>query len=226
MAAQDKKISSLTQWFYDNIVDAANIVVAYSGENYRIAMSAIRQYVLGNRVIGGPGSNDIPTNGGTQTLANKRLDEPSFNNDVPLHWSVTATQMNFLQNLDVNVKQKLGNIDSDIIAIESNVEGLYQTVDALQADKIYSTVIGAPSGDTKIKIEASSMSNDDIDPYSLSISVYEAPGGGVMKLLNLSNIDIVIANNILSSIVIADVVPMNTYRIVIRYRLASGIGVG
>lgn len=219
MAAQDKKISSLTQWLYDNIVDAANIVVAHAGENYRIAMSTIRQYVLGNRVINGIGSNDIPTNGGTQTLANKRLDSPSFNSDTPLSSAVTATQMNYLQNLDVNVKQALNGIAGDLSTVENDVGVLYSIVDALQADKIYSVGIGTEAGISSIKINASSISGNKINPYSLSISVYEQTSTLTMKLLNLSDIDIVISNDFLSSITIGDVYPEKTYRIVIRYRL-------
>jgi hypothetical protein len=220
MAAQDKKISSLTEWLYENIVDAANIVVAHAGENYRIAMSTIRQYVLGNRVINGIGSNDIPTNGGTQTLANKRLDSPSFNSDTPtLSSAVTATQMNHLQNLDVNVKQALDGITGDIGTVENDVGVLYSMVDALQADKIYSYGIGVGAGATSITILASSISGNKINPYSLSISVYEQTSTLTMKLLNLSDIDIVISNDFLSSITIGDVYPEKTYRIVIRYRL-------
>lgn len=219
MAAQDKKISSLTQWLYDNIVDAANIVVAYSGENYRIAMSAIRQYVLGNRVINGTGSNDIPTNGGTQTLSNKRLDSPSFNSDTPLSSAVTATQMNHLQNLDVNVKQKFNSLDLDIFGIENNIYNLLDAVNALQADKIYSYGIGVGAGATSITIDAPSMAGSRIDPYSLSISVYEQTSTFTMKLFNPSDIDISISNDSLSSITIKGVSSEKTYRIAIRYRL-------
>lgn len=219
MAAQDKKIGSLTEWLYSNIVDAANIVVAHAGENYRVAMSAIRQYVLGNRVINGTDFGDIPTNGGEQTLLNKRLDEPAFNSDTQLSYEVTATQMNHLRGLDVNVKQKFNNLDLDIFGIENNIYNLLDAVNALQADKIYSAGIGTEAGVSSIKINASSISGDKINPYSLSISVYEQISLLTMKLLNPSDIDILISNDFLSSITIAEVLPGKTYRIVIRYRL-------
>lgn len=219
MAAQDKKIGSLTEWLYSNIVDAANIVVAHAGENYRVAMSAIRQYVLGNRVINGTDFGDIPTNGGEQTLLNKRLDEPAFNSDTQLSYEVTATQMNHLRGLDVNVKQKFNNLDLDIFGIENNIYNLLDAVNALQADKIYSAGIGTGAGESSIKINASSISGDKINPYSLSISVYEQISLLTMKLLNPSDIDILISNDFLSSITIAEVLPGKTYRIVIRYRL-------
>lgn len=227
MATEDKKISSLTEWLYASVQDAANIVVAHAGANYRIAMQTLKQYVLGNREIGGPGSRDITTNGDAQILAQKRLDEPSFNDDVPLVWNVTATQMNFLSGLNVNVGQAINGINSNMGTIEDDVENLYSSVNALQADKIYSAGIPALAGETSIKIEASSMSSDDIDAHSLSISVYEKPSTYLMKLLNLSNVEIsTTLNNILESITIADVVPGMSYQIVIRYRLAGVMGTG
>lgn len=221
MAANDKKISSLTEWAYSNIVDAANIVVAHAGGNYRIAMSAIRQYVLGNREIGGTGSRDITTNADEQILTHKRLYSPSFNDDVELNWNVTATQMNHLSGLSHNVQSVLNSIGSDIMTIEDRIDGLDSTINTLQADKIYSNGIGVGAGVTYITINASSISNDDINPYSLSISVYEQTSPLSMKLLNLSDIDILISDGILSSIRIADVVPQKAYQIVIRYRLAA-----
>jgi hypothetical protein len=220
MAAEDKKISVLTEWIYASIQDAANIVVAHVGSNYRIALSTLKQYVLGNREIGGAGSNDIPTNGGTQIFTNKRLDSPSFNDDVELNSNVTATQMNFLQNLDVNVKQKFDVIASDILGVENNVENLISTVDALQADKIYSSGQGA--GSESIVLSASTIGGGDrIDPDSLSISVYEQTSASSMKLINLSNIVVARSDDYLSSVTIADVVSGKSYQIVIRYRVAT-----
>lgn len=220
MAAEDKKISVLTEWIYASIQDAANIVVAHVGSNYRIALSTLKQYVLGNRVIGGAGSNDIPTNGGTQIFTNKRLDSPSFNDDVELNSNVTATQMNFLQNLDVNVKGRFDVIASDILGVENNVENLISTVDALQADKIYSSGQGA--GSESIVLSASTIGGGDrIDPDSLSISVYEQTSASSMKLINLSNIVVARSDDYLSSVTIADVVSGKSYQIVIRYRVAT-----
>lgn len=220
MAAEDKKISVLTEWIYASIQDAANIVVAHVGSNYRIALSTLKQYVLGNRVIGGAGSNDIPTNGGTQIFTNKRLDSPSFNDDVELNSNVTATQMNFLQNLDVNVKGRFDVIASDILGVENNVENLISTVDALQADKIYSSGQGA--GSESIVLSASTIGGvDRIDPDSLSISVYEQTSASSMKLINLSNIVVARSDDYLSSVTIADVVSGKSYQIVIRYRVAT-----
>lgn len=222
MAAEDKKISVLTEWFnYEDIVDIANIVVAYAGLNYKIAMSTIRQYVLGNREINGTGSGDIPTNGGTQIFTNKTLYQPAFNDATTLNSAVTSTQMNFLENLDTNVKAKFTEIDSNVNGVENTVENLSTTINALQADKIYSVGIGVGAGASSITINASSISNYDVDPYSLSISVYEQTSPLTMKLLNLSDIDISISDNILSSIGIAEVFPEKAYQIVIRYRLAE-----
>jgi len=312
MAAEDKKISSLSEWIYENIVNAANIVVAHAGTNYRIAMSTLKQYVLGDRNIGGIGSGDIVTTTDEQILTGKRIDEPSFNDSVKLSWdvtatqmnhlsglsqnvqnalnsiggdiltiensienlngevdalqevlgdreiggtdsgdivttddaqtltnktlwapsfngvetlntNVTATQMNFLQNLDVNVKETLDTIGGDIGTIANGMANLNSTVDALsvQADKIYLGAIVA--GSTSETIHASSISEYKINPYSLSISVYESTSGLSMKLLNLSNINILISGDydILSSITIGDVVVGGLYMIVIRYRLAE-----
>jgi len=220
MAANDKKISSLTEWIYANIVDAANIVVANAGANYRIAMSTLKQYVLGNRTIDGTGSGDIPTNGGTQTFTNKRLDSPSFNSYTTLNSNVTATQMNLLQNLDVNVKQKFDSLDSDVSGIENNIYDLLNAVNALQADKIYSTGQGTSS--TSITISASTIGGEDkIDPNSLSIFVYEQKSVSLLKLLNLSNISIEISDGYLSSVTIGDVESGRSYQIVIRYRVST-----
>jgi hypothetical protein len=220
MAAEDKKISVLTEWIYASIQDAANIVVAHVGSNYRIALSTLKQYVLGNREIDGTGSDDIPTNGGTQIFTNKRLDSPSFNDDVELNSNVTATQMNFLQNLNVNVKGRFDVIASDILGVENNVENLISTVDALQADKIYSSGQGA--GSESIVLSASTIGGGDrIDPDSLSISVYEQTSASSMKLINLSNIVVARSDDYLSSVTIADVVSGKSYQIVIRYRVAT-----
>ena len=220
MAANDKKISSLTEWIYANIVDAANIVVAHAGANYRIVMSTLKQYVLGNREINGTGSGDIPTNDGVQILTNKRLDNPSFNDNTTLNSNVTATQMNLLQNLDVNVKQKFDSLDSDVSGIENNIYDLLNAVNALQADKIYSTGQGTSS--TSITISASTIGGEDkIDPNSLSIFVYEQKSVSLLKLLNLSNISIEISDDYLSSVTIGDVESGKSYQIVIRYRVAA-----
>ena len=220
MAVNDKKISSLTEWLYANIVDAANIVVAHAGGNYRIMMSTLKQYVLGDRTIDGTGSGDIPTNDGVQILTNKRLDNPSFNDNTTLNSNVTATQMNFLANLDVNVKQKFDSLSLDVFGIENNIYDLLNAVNALQADKIYSTGQGA--GSTSITISASTIGGGDrINPNSLSIFVYEQESVSSLKLLNLSNISIAISDGYLSSVTIGDVESGRSYRIVIRYRVAA-----
>ena len=220
MAAQDKKISSLTEWIYQSIEGLANIVVAHDGENYRTEMSTSRQYVLGDREIGGAGSRDIVTTGDTQILANKRIDDPSFNSDTPtLSGNITATQMNHLSGLGQNVQNAINSIGGDILTIENRIDGLDSTVNALQADKIYSVGMGTAA--TSITIQASSIDADKIDPYSLSISVYEQTSISSMTLLNLSNISISISDGILSSITIGDVEPGKSYQIVIRYRLTD-----
>jgi len=220
MAVNDKKISSLTEWLYANIVDAANIVVAHAGGNYRIMMSTLKQYVLGDRTIDGTGSGDIPTNDGVQILTNKRLDNPSFNDNTTLNSNVTATQMNLLQNLDVNVKQKFDSLDSDVSGIENNIYDLLNAVNALQADKIYS--IGQGASSTSITIDASTIDSlNRIDPNSLSIFVYEQRSATLLQLVNLSNIFIAISGNYLSSVTIGDVVQGKSYQIVIRYRVIA-----
>lgn len=220
MAAEDKKISVLTEWIYGSIQDAANIVVAHVGSNYRIALSTLKQYVLGDREIGGAGSRDVTTNSDEQILTHKRLDSPSFNDDVELNSNVTATQMNFLQNLDVNVKGRFDVIASDILGVENNIEDLQSTVGALQADKIYSSGQGA--GSESIVLSASTIGGGDrIDPDSLSISVYEQTSASSMKLINLSKIVVARSGDYLSSVTIADVVSGNSYQIVIRYRVAT-----
>lgn len=221
MAAEDKKISVLTEWIYGSIQDAANIVVAHVGSNYRIALSTLKQYVLGNREIGGTGSRDITTNTDSQILTHKRLDSPSFNDDVELDWNVTATQMNFLQNLDVNVKGRFDVIASDILGVENNVENLISTVGALQADKIYSASHAAIS--TSIPLTALEIGGEDeIDAHSLSISVYIQPTELSMKLVNLSNIQITMSESSkLTNVTIGDVDPEKVYRIIIRYRVIA-----
>lgn len=221
MAAEDKKISVLTEWFYEDIVDIAKIVVAYAGLNYKIAMSTIRQYVLGNREINGTGSGDIPTNGGTQIFTNKRLDEPAFNDATTLNSAVTSTQMNFLENLDTNVKAKFTEIDSNVNGVENTVENLSAIINALQADKIYSEEHNASS--ESILLSASEIGGgNSIDPESLSISVYEYILGtdGTLKLLNLSGIVVSKSGDNLSNVTIANVTIGRTYQIVIRYRVA------
>lgn len=79
MAVENKKISSLTEWIYGNIHDLANIVVAHAGSNYRIAMQTIRQYVLGDRAIGGTDSGDIVTTDDIQSMTNKYFASPRIN---------------------------------------------------------------------------------------------------------------------------------------------------
>lgn len=225
MAAEDKKISVLTEWIYGSIQDAANIVVAHVGSNYRIALSTLKQYVLGDREIGGTGSSDIVTTTDRQTLTQKRLDSPSFNNDVELNSNVTATQMNFLQNLDVNVKQKFDVIASDILGVENSVENLISTVGALQADKIYSASHAAIS--TSITLTASEIGGgEEIDAHSLSISVYMKPNQLSLRLVNLSNIHIAFTvdtppSSKLTNVTIADVEPEKIYHIIIRYRVIA-----
>jgi hypothetical protein len=220
MAAEDKKISVLTEWLYGSIANAANIIVAHAGANYRIAMSTLKQYVLGDREINGTRSGDIPTNGGSQMFTNKRLDAPSFNSDTTLNSNVTATQMNLLQNLDVNVKQKFDSLDSDVSGIENNIYDLLDAVNALQADKIYS--IGQGASSTSITIDASIIDSlNRIDPNSLSIFVYEQRSATLLQLVNLSNIFIAISGNYLSSVTIGDVVQGKSYQIVIRYRVIA-----
>ena len=219
MAAEDKKISVLTEWLYGSIADAANIVVAHAGANYRIMMSTIRQYVLGNREIGGAGSRDIVTTGDEQILRYKRLDESSFNDDVPLNSNVTATQMNHLSGLGQNVQSALNSLGNDILTIENRIDDLELAVNALQADKIYSTLRGA--GGEYITVLASEISADKIDPNSLSIFVYEQTSVSTMDLLNLSKIRISTYEDFLSTIEIAEVESGKSYQIVIRYRLAE-----
>jgi hypothetical protein len=122
MAVEDKKISSLTEWVYSNIVDAANIVVAHAGGNYRIAMSAIRQYVLGNRRIGTNNTGDIVTIDDEQQLTDKILISPGINSPVEI--TATSTQMNHLSGLGQNVQNALNGIGSNILTIENRIDAL------------------------------------------------------------------------------------------------------
>ncbi|MDD4399970.1 MAG: hypothetical protein PHS01_10565, partial [Dysgonamonadaceae bacterium] len=137
-----------------------------------------------------------------------------------LNSNVTATQMNLLQNLDVNVKQKFDSLDSDVSGIENNIYDLLDAVNALQADKIYS--IGQGASSTSITIDASIIDSlNRIDPNSLSIFVYEQRSATLLQLVNLSNIFIAISGNYLSSVTIGDVVQGRSYQIVIRYRVIA-----
>ena len=113
----------------------------------------------------------------------------------------------------------LDSIGSDIFTIENSIDNLSLIVNALQADKIYSVGMGTSA--TSITIDASSIDNDKINPYSLSVSVYEQTSISSMTLLNLSNISISISDDTLSSITIGDVESGKSYRIVIRYRLVE-----
>lgn len=173
MAAEDKKISSLTEWIYGSIEDLANIVVAHAGANYRIAMQTIRQYVLGDREIGGTGSRDITTNGDAQILAQKRLDEPSFNDDTKLDSAVTATQVNLLKNLDFNVKAQLDSIGSDIMTIENRIDDLEEDVGSITLSTFVATYDFNAGGDS-LSFLASVLSPDVsmVDPGKVIVQIY------------------------------------------------------
>ncbi len=173
MAANDKKISSLTEWVYSNIADAANIVVAHAGANYRIMMSTIRQYVLGDREIGGTGSGDIVTTTDKQTLVEKKLDSPSFNDDVPLNSNVTATQMNFLSGLDHNVKNTLNNIGNDILTIENRIDDLEEDVGSIASPPFVATYDFNAGGES-FSLLASVLSPDVsmVDPGKVIVQIY------------------------------------------------------
>ena len=193
MAANDKKISSLTELVYQNIVDTANIVVAFAGLNYRIAMSTIRRYVLGDRTIDGAGSNDIPTNGGTQILANKKLVEPSFNNDARLSWDVTATQMNHLSGLGQNVQNALNSIDGDILTIENRIDDLEEDVGSIASPPFVATYDWNAGGDS-LSLLASVLSPDVsmVDPRKVIVQMYIL--NGTSRILD-SNVVIQINTN-------------------------------
>lgn len=173
MAAEDKKISSLTEWIYGSIEDLANIVVAHAGANYRIAMQTIRQYVLGDREIGGDGSRDIVTTTDKQTLIEKRLDSPSFNDDTKLDSAVTATQVNLLKNLDFNVKAQLDSIGSDIMTIENRIDDLEEDVGSITLSTFVATYDFNAGGDS-LSFLASVLSPDVsmVDPGKVIVQIY------------------------------------------------------
>lgn len=173
MAAEDKKISSLTEWLYASVQDAANMVVSHFGSNYRIALSTLKQYVLGNREIGGTGSGDITTNGDAQILTQKRLDSPSFNDDVELNWNVTATQMNFLSGLNVNVNQVLNSIGSDIMTIENRIDDLEEDVGSITLSTFVATRDFSAGGDS-LSFLASVLNPDVsmVDPGKVIVQIY------------------------------------------------------
>lgn len=173
MAAEDKKISSLTEWLYASVQDAANMVVAHFGSNYRIALSTLKQYVLDDRVIGDTGLRDITTNGDAQILTQKRLDSPSFNDDVELNWNVTATQMNFLSGLNVNVNQALNSIGSDIMTIENRIDDLEEDVGSITLSTFVATYDFNAGGDS-LSLLASVLSPDVsmVDPGKVIVQIY------------------------------------------------------
>jgi len=173
MAAEDKKISSLTEWLYASVQDAANMVVSHFGSNYRITLSTLKQYVLGDREIGGTGSQDITTNGDAQILAQKRLDSPSFNDDVELNWNVTATQMNFLSGLNVNVNQVLNSIGSNIMTIENRIDDLEEDVGSITLSTFVATYDFNAGGDS-LSLLASVLSPDVsmVDPGKVIVQIY------------------------------------------------------
>lgn len=173
MATEDKKISSLTEWLYASVQDAANMVVAHFGSNYRIALSTLKRYVLGDREIGGTGSGDIVTTTDEQTLIEKRLDSPSFNDNVKLDSAVTATQVNLLKNLDFNVKAQLDSIGSDIMTIENRIDDLEEDVGSITLSTFVATRDFSAGGDS-LSFLASALSPDVsmVDPGKVIVQIY------------------------------------------------------
>lgn len=192
MAANDKKISSLTELFYQNIVDTANIVVAFAGLNYRVAMSTIRQYVLGDRTIGGAGLRDIVTTGDEQMLAYKRLEEPSFNSDVRLNSNVTATQMNHLSGLGQNVQNALNSIGGDILTIENRIDDLEEDVGSIALSTFVATY-DFNAGGSNFSFLADQLSPDVsmVDPEKVIAQIYIL--NGTARILDT---DVVIQINV------------------------------
>ena len=193
MAANDKKISSLTEWAYNNIEDVANIVVAHAGANYRIAMQTIRRYVLGDRTIGGAGSRDIVTTTDEQILANKRLEKPSFNDDVLLNSNVTATQLNHLSGLGQNVQNALNGIGSDILTIENRIDDLEGDVGSIASPPFVATYDFNAGGEA-FSLLADQLSPDVsmVDPGKVIVQIYIL--NGTARILD-SNVVIQINTN-------------------------------
>lgn len=222
MAVQDKKISALATWAYTSINAAATIVVALAADNYQIALSTLKQYVLENKEIGGVAAGSVVTNNASQTLSNKALSNPDINGTIV---SVTGENINHLSGLSENVQSAIDNLTHDMSVAESHIDAVEEKVDALQADKIYSTSRAAAS--TSIYLAASEIGGgEEIDAHSLSISVYIQTSTLSMRLVNLSNINISYAmgtppSSKLTNVTIGDVDTDKIYHIIIRYRVAA-----
>lgn len=219
MATEDKKISALAEWLWDDIEDLAEMIVAYGGNNFRIALSAIKKYVLGNSDINGTGSSDIPTNGGIQTLSNKTLINTVFNSGGTLNSAITATELNYLEGLDVNVADKFGELESNAAGLESSIDEITAGTRDIGAPKIWSDKIEATA--TTVTLGASTIESvSNIDINSLVVSVGEV-NDTETYLINNSNVTIHDdGSENLTSIVLDPTVVGKTYRFIVYYRLS------
>lgn len=250
MAAEDKKISSLTEWIYSNIADAANIVVAHAGANYRITMSTIRRYVLGDREIGGNGSRDIVTTDDEQTLTNKTLSSPKINSttsvtakseEINTLYGILSTtaELNKLHGVTASTAE-INHLNGVTSSIQTQINNIINQLQGV-TNIIYHYSPGVISGVTSqiineatLRAEYGITTGYRVNPDSISVSVYKRDSERWYLLPPASATEGVIffttttagpaSQTVLNSINVA-LLNTETYRIVVNYKVLVLSGV-
>ena len=165
-----------------NDTDAVPLHDVGIGSTFFTKISTLIKKVLGNRTIGGTASTDITTNNATQTLTNKRLDNPKLNETGTT--SVTSTTLNALQA----VASKIGYL----VDVTSNIGLAIATASkySLPEDHTFLYSVSFATGETSRSVTKAdifaafplSTSAYGIDPKSVAIDVYSIDGSTYTKV--------------------------------------------
>lgn len=181
----EKQIDQLTEKAAYTDINDSDVIPLHDvgvGSTFKTKIETLIKKVLGNRTIGGTASTDIPTNNGTQTMTNKRLDNPRINETGTT--SVTSTTLNALQA----VAAKIGYL----VDVTSNIGLAIATASkySLPEDHTFLYSTSFANGETSRSVTKSdifaafslSTSSYGIDPKSVAIDVYSIDGSTYTKV--------------------------------------------
>lgn len=181
----EKQIDQLTEKAAYTDINDSDVIPLHDvgvGSTFKTKIETLIKKVLGNRTIGGTASTDITTNNATQTLTNKRLDNPKLNETGTT--SVTSTTLNALQA----VAAKIGYLTD----VTSNIGAAITAASkySLPEDHTFLYSTSFATGETSRSITKAdifaaftlSTGAYGIDPKSVAIDVYSIDGSTYTKV--------------------------------------------
>lgn len=199
MPVEDSKISLLTEKLYNAVNAASEFVVAHAGNNFKIKLSELAKYILGDvggvsRAIGTNATGALVTRDDRQSQISPSLLLPKINSVGVV--SATSAEIDYAAvGATSNVQGQINSIDSRITQNEIDVSDVVYAISQIPHRYTYTAGMGAGSTTQTITAEAilaalgiaGSIGRPKIDHLKVIAMFYDVDGG-LMNMQSSTNI--------------------------------------